>query len=91
MLRGWRSGDELRDLAWPHRLRGAIEERDPDSGLLHAAREAWNALAVLELMLREKESEVREAMARNGLAAGQVNGGAVRARISEQVEGDEDD
>lgn len=48
-------------------------------------------LAVLELMLREKESEVREAMARNGLAAGQVNGGAVRARISEHVEGDEDD
>ena len=44
-----------------HRLRGAIEERDPDSGLLHAAHEAWNALAVLELMLREKESEVREA------------------------------
>lgn len=48
-------------------------------------------LAVLELMLREKESEVREAMARNGLAAGPVNGGAVRARISEHVEGDEDD
>lgn len=27
---------------------------DSDSGLLHAAHEAWNALARLELMLREK-------------------------------------
>lgn len=32
----------------------AGEELDPDSGLLHAAHEAWNALAVLELMLRER-------------------------------------
>lgn len=29
---------------------------DPDSGLLHAAHEAWNALAKLELMLRERET-----------------------------------
>ena len=28
---------------------------DPDSGLEHAAHEAWNALARLELMLLEKE------------------------------------
>lgn len=28
---------------------------DSDSGLLHAAHEAWNALARLELILREKE------------------------------------
>jgi hypothetical protein len=27
---------------------------DPDSGYLHAAHAAWNALAVLELKLREK-------------------------------------
>lgn len=32
----------------------APEERDPDTGLLHAAHAAWNALAVLELMLRGK-------------------------------------
>ena len=50
-----------RDAMDRHRLLGSIEERDPDSGLLHAAHEAWNALAVLELMLREKEAEVREA------------------------------
>lgn len=32
----------------------AKEEHDPDSGLLHAAHAAWNALARLELMLRER-------------------------------------
>src|SRR5690349_10466080 len=31
------------------------QELDSDSGLLHAAQHAWNALARLELMLREKE------------------------------------
>lgn len=35
-----------------HLLQGALEDHDPDSGLLHAAHAAWNALAVLELMLR---------------------------------------
>lgn len=33
------------------------EELDEDSGLQHAAHRAWNALAVLELMLREKGGE----------------------------------
>lgn len=32
------------------------ELKDPDSGFLHAAHTAWNALARLELMLREMES-----------------------------------
>lgn len=36
---------------------GAGEEIDPDSGLLHAAHLAWGALARLELILREKESQ----------------------------------
>jgi hypothetical protein len=31
------------------------EEKDPDTQLLHAAHFAWNALARLELMLREME------------------------------------
>jgi hypothetical protein len=31
------------------------EKIDPDFGLHHAAHEAWNALAKLELMLREEE------------------------------------
>lgn len=29
------------------------EDYDPESGLLHAAHTAWNALACLELLLRE--------------------------------------
>ena len=33
------------------------EELDEDSGLSHAAHRAWNALAVLELALREKGSK----------------------------------
>ena len=36
---------------WLYRNSG--EEFDPDSGLLHASHEAWNALAKLELMLRK--------------------------------------
>lgn len=34
---------------------GSGEVNDPDSGHLHAAHTAWNALARLELMLRDKE------------------------------------
>ena len=34
---------------------GEGEVLDPDSGLLHAAHAAWNALARLELYLREQE------------------------------------
>jgi hypothetical protein len=30
------------------------EERDPELLVLHAAQDAWNALARLELMLRQK-------------------------------------
>lgn len=38
-----------------HICKAAIEGGiDPDSGLLHAAHEAWNALARLELILKEK-------------------------------------
>ena len=37
---------------------GQDEDVDPDSGLLHAAHTAWNALARLELLIREKENAV---------------------------------
>lgn len=37
-----------------HRLKSAFELVDPDSNLLHLAHEAWNALAVLELTLRQQ-------------------------------------
>ena len=33
----------------------AGQELDQDTGLLHKAHAAWNALAVLEMVLREKE------------------------------------
>jgi hypothetical protein len=36
---------------------GAGEIEDPDSGFNHAAHVAWNALARLELILKEKESK----------------------------------
>lgn len=32
------------------------EEIDPETGLMHAAQTAWNALSRLELMLRENET-----------------------------------
>lgn len=34
---------------------GEGEVLDPDSGLLHAAHSAWNALARLELLIKERE------------------------------------
>lgn len=41
-----------------HLLREQVgEETDPDTGLHHAAHVAWNALARLDLMLRELEHE----------------------------------
>lgn len=33
------------------------EVLDPDSGLLHAAHAAWNALARLELLIEERDSD----------------------------------
>jgi hypothetical protein len=38
-----------------HRLKEGFELNDVDSGLAHAAHLAWNALARLELMIREAE------------------------------------
>lgn len=39
------------DAKWRHLLKSGVDE---DSGLLHKAHEAWNVLAELELILREK-------------------------------------
>jgi hypothetical protein len=53
--------ERYEDAGYRHKLyRAAGEEIDPDSKLLHLSHEAWNALAVLELYLREKAKE-REA------------------------------
>ena len=40
-----------------HLLEGYISETDPESELLHMQHEAWNALAKLEIYLREKKHE----------------------------------
>ena len=57
---GWRTVengvDRYGDAGARHALNAIIEgENDPETGMLHAAHEAWNALARLELMLQEKE------------------------------------
>lgn len=39
-----------------HLLGEQVEVRDPETELLHAAHVAWNALARLELLLRERET-----------------------------------
>ena len=41
------------DALWRHLLTEQSEDVDPDSGLCHAAHLAWNALARLELKIRE--------------------------------------
>lgn len=38
-----------------HKFYGRYEELDPDTQLLHDAHAAWNALAALELKLRERQ------------------------------------
>lgn len=42
------------DAMYRHLLSESIDSVDSESGLLHAAHAAWNALARLELMLRDK-------------------------------------
>lgn len=43
------------DAKFRHILEGEITPYDEESGLLHKAHEAWNALATLELYLIEQE------------------------------------
>lgn len=57
---GWRTvpnGQErYSDALYRHLLQEAQgQDSDPDSGLLHAAHTAWNALARLELILQQLE------------------------------------
>ena len=54
--RGWETVpdgiDRYGDAMCRHIIKERHGERDEDSGLLHAAHAAWNALARLELILR---------------------------------------
>jgi hypothetical protein len=67
----WRSlpDGERRYKAAMFRHALAIEEHDDESCLLHAAHVAWNAMAVLELILTEDENMAKYyqmIMAQNG-------------------------
>lgn len=58
---GWRQVEEgqyrYTNAMFRHLLEeGVGETHDEDSGLLHAAHTAWNALARLELLLREGDT-----------------------------------
>lgn len=44
------------DAMFRHALREGMEQHDEESGLLHAAQVAWNALARLELMLQQSSN-----------------------------------
>lgn len=48
-----------------HLLQEPQESHDPETGLLHAAHTAWNALARLELMLDDTPNEALRRAARN--------------------------
>lgn len=62
---GWKSVpngvERYTDAMYRHLLNEAIGERfDKDTGLLHAAHTAWNALAKLDLMLRKSDKPVKK-------------------------------
>lgn len=48
------------DAAWRHLLANRHEDYDTDSGLLHSAQVAWNFLAVLELKLRRRRTQMAQ-------------------------------
>lgn len=64
---GWQSVENgierYNDAKWRHALKEHTEPVDADSGLLHTAHEAWNALAKLELILRGREIKPEDATA----------------------------
>lgn len=63
--KGWHevanAQDRYKNAQYRHRLAAARgEQRDPDSGLLHLAHEAWNALACLQLELEKTNESLDE-------------------------------
>lgn len=61
---GWQQVEDAQirytDAQWRHLLAERHEPNDEQSGLPHAAHQAWNLLARLELMLREIEGIKKE-------------------------------
>lgn len=62
--KGWESVPDgvvrYGDAIGRHLLAQGFEAYDKDTGLLHAAQVAWNALARLELILREKANALHQ-------------------------------
>jgi hypothetical protein len=57
----WNGEERYKDAKWRHILKRNIEGQiDSDSQCLHLAQEAWNALAQLELYLRNEEPKAIE-------------------------------
>jgi len=58
---GWQSvpdgAQRYTDAMWRHLLAEQQAPLDSESGLAHASHMAWDALARLELMLREKDND----------------------------------
>ena len=56
---GWQKVPEgqqrYRDAMWRHLLKERHEPVDAESGLMHIQHRAWNALAELELVLRQQK------------------------------------
>ena len=68
---GWQSVENAEqrytDAFMRHVLKLQTEKVDPETGFMHWAHAAWNALAVLELYLREEELDLME------LVSGRMN------------------
>lgn len=66
---GWQFVDNgkerYRDAKFRHALNPA-GRRDDESGLLHLAHEAWNALALLELQIRDENALAEQSKFENG-------------------------
>lgn len=67
---GWRTVENgierYADALSRHVIGEVVEgEHDVDSGLMHAAHAAWNALAVLELKLKQKAERVSAVVSRD--------------------------
>lgn len=60
------------DAKFRHILMGQVEHHDAESGLMHAAHEAWNALATLELMIEENQKKMQSQMPYANLDQGQL-------------------
>jgi len=50
------------DALYRHAYKSSYEEHDEESGLLHLAHLAWNALAILQLQIEKEESDYQKSL-----------------------------